>query len=162
MSARSPGAFYVNVDDDGALVLRGQLDIGTIQDLQDKIDDVMVPGWRSFSTWRSSPSWTAARSTASSRPVRSRVIESSFGMQHLLFAASSSWPTPRQSPKHGCSTGPDSVGLPIAVAWPLTVSRRALLVTRPRIAAASILPCAPPCTRRAGRAPPRRTPASPA
>ena len=44
MSARGPGAFYVNVDDDGALVLRGQLDIGTIQDLQDKIDDVMVPG----------------------------------------------------------------------------------------------------------------------
>ena len=31
MSARGPGAFYVNVDDDGALVLRGQLDIGTIQ-----------------------------------------------------------------------------------------------------------------------------------
>ena len=30
MSARGPGAFYVNVDDDGALVLRGQLDIGTI------------------------------------------------------------------------------------------------------------------------------------
>ena len=47
MSARGPGAFYVNVDDDGALVLRGQLDIGTIQDLQDKIDDVMVPGDRS-------------------------------------------------------------------------------------------------------------------
>jgi anti-anti-sigma factor len=44
MSARSPGVFHVNVDDDGALVLRGQLDIGTIQDLQDKIDDVMVPG----------------------------------------------------------------------------------------------------------------------
>jgi len=27
-------------------------------------------------------------------------------MQHLLFAASSSWPTPRQSPKHGCSMEP--------------------------------------------------------
>ena len=34
------------MNDDGgeALVLRGELDIGTIQDLQDKIDDVMVPG----------------------------------------------------------------------------------------------------------------------
>jgi hypothetical protein len=43
MSARGPGAFYVDVDDNGTLVLRGQLDIGTIQDLQDKIDDVTVP-----------------------------------------------------------------------------------------------------------------------
>jgi anti-anti-sigma factor len=45
MSARGPGAFFVNVDAGGMLVLRGELDIRTIQDLQDKIDDVMVlPG----------------------------------------------------------------------------------------------------------------------
>jgi anti-anti-sigma factor len=44
MSVRGPGAFDVNVDDSGALVLRGQLDVATIQDLQDKIDDVRVPG----------------------------------------------------------------------------------------------------------------------
>jgi hypothetical protein len=44
MSARGPGAFYVNLDGGRALVLRGELDIGTIQDLQDKIDEVVVPG----------------------------------------------------------------------------------------------------------------------
>ena len=43
MSARGPGAFYVNLDGGSALVLRGELDIGTIQDLQDKIDEVVVP-----------------------------------------------------------------------------------------------------------------------
>jgi anti-anti-sigma factor len=44
MSARGPGAFYVNLDGGEALLLRGELDIATIQDLQDKIDEVVVPG----------------------------------------------------------------------------------------------------------------------
>jgi anti-anti-sigma factor len=44
MSARGPGSFYVNLDGGEALLLRGELDIGTIQDLQDKIDEVIVPG----------------------------------------------------------------------------------------------------------------------
>ena len=44
MSARGPGAFYVNLDGGEALLLRGELDIGTIQVLQDKIDEVVVPG----------------------------------------------------------------------------------------------------------------------
>ena len=44
MSARGPGAFFVSLDGGRALVLRGELDIGTIQDLQDKIDEVVVPG----------------------------------------------------------------------------------------------------------------------
>ena len=43
-SARGPGTLRVDVDGDGALFLLGELDIGTIQDLQDKIDDVLVPG----------------------------------------------------------------------------------------------------------------------
>ena len=113
MSARGPGAFYVNVDDDGALVLRGQLDIGTIQDLQDKIDDVMVPG---VAIVLDMAQLTFLDSSAIHCFIKAcqvtghRVV---LRNAHLLFAASSSWPTPRQSPKHGCSTEPDSVGLPV-------------------------------------------------
>jgi len=44
MSAKGPGAFYVTLDGGEALLLRGELDIGTIQDLQDKIDEAVVPG----------------------------------------------------------------------------------------------------------------------
>jgi len=36
--------FYVQVGPSGALLLRGELDIATIQDLQDKIDEVLVRG----------------------------------------------------------------------------------------------------------------------
>lgn len=39
-----PGKFMVRSDPTGALVLTGELDLATIQQLQDKIDEVVVPG----------------------------------------------------------------------------------------------------------------------
>jgi anti-anti-sigma factor len=39
-----PGTFTVRSNSTGALVLTGELDLGTIQQLQDKIDDIVVPG----------------------------------------------------------------------------------------------------------------------
>ena len=39
-----PGTFTVRSDSTGALVLTGELDLGTIQQLQDMIDDIVVPG----------------------------------------------------------------------------------------------------------------------
>ena len=44
MSARAPTGFYVQIDPAGALLLRGELDISTVQDLQDKIDEILIPG----------------------------------------------------------------------------------------------------------------------
>jgi anti-anti-sigma factor len=44
MSVSKPGLFTVRSDSTGALVLTGELDVATIQDLQDKIDEIMVPG----------------------------------------------------------------------------------------------------------------------
>ena len=44
MSVSKPGLFTVRSVSTGALVLTGELDVATIQDLQDKIDEIMVPG----------------------------------------------------------------------------------------------------------------------
>lgn len=44
MSVSRPGKFTVRSDSTGALVLTGELDLATIQQLQDKIDEVVVPG----------------------------------------------------------------------------------------------------------------------
>jgi anti-anti-sigma factor len=40
----SAGILNVTVSRDGALVLRGELDMESVQDLQDVIDEMMVPG----------------------------------------------------------------------------------------------------------------------
>jgi len=44
MSAKGFGYFHVEVTPAGSLLLRGELDMATVQDLQDKIDGIMVPG----------------------------------------------------------------------------------------------------------------------
>jgi anti-anti-sigma factor len=44
MSVSKPGLFKVRSGSTGALVLSGELDVATIQELQDKIDEIMVPG----------------------------------------------------------------------------------------------------------------------
>lgn len=44
MSISRQDMFTVRSDSTGALVLTGELDVATIQQLQDKIDEVMVPG----------------------------------------------------------------------------------------------------------------------
>jgi anti-anti-sigma factor len=44
MSVSRPGLLTVRSDSTGALVLTGELDGATIQQLQDKIDEIMVPG----------------------------------------------------------------------------------------------------------------------
>ena len=43
MSASGSGAFRVEVQPDSVLALWGELDLATVQDLQDKIDEFMVP-----------------------------------------------------------------------------------------------------------------------
>ena len=44
MSLNGPSYFHVEVTPAGNLLLRGELDMATVQDLQDKIDSIMVPG----------------------------------------------------------------------------------------------------------------------
>jgi hypothetical protein len=44
MSVSRPDDFTVRTGPTGALVLSGELDVVTIQELQDRIDEVMVPG----------------------------------------------------------------------------------------------------------------------
>ena len=44
MSVSRPDFFTVRTGPRGALVLTGELDAATIQELQDKIDETMVPG----------------------------------------------------------------------------------------------------------------------
>lgn len=44
MSISRQDMFTVRSDSTGALVLTGELDVATIQQLQDKIDEVVVPG----------------------------------------------------------------------------------------------------------------------
>ncbi len=44
MSAMGPSGFYVQVGPSGTLLLRGDLDLSTVQDLQDKIDKIIAPG----------------------------------------------------------------------------------------------------------------------
>jgi anti-anti-sigma factor len=44
MAVSRPDIFTVRTGQRGALVLSGELDIATIQELQDKIDEIMVPG----------------------------------------------------------------------------------------------------------------------
>jgi anti-anti-sigma factor len=44
MSVSRPDNFTVRSGRTGALVLAGELDVATIQELQDKIDEVLVPG----------------------------------------------------------------------------------------------------------------------
>ena len=44
MSAMGPSGFYVQVGPSGTLLLRGDLNLNTVQDLQDKIDKIIAPG----------------------------------------------------------------------------------------------------------------------
>ena len=44
MSVSKPGLLTVRSDSTGALVLTGELDVATIQRLQDKSDEIVVPG----------------------------------------------------------------------------------------------------------------------
>jgi hypothetical protein len=44
MSLNGPSYFHVEVTPAGNLLLRGELDLATVQDLQDRIDGIMVPG----------------------------------------------------------------------------------------------------------------------
>jgi anti-anti-sigma factor len=44
MSARGPSGFYVQLGPSGTLLLRGELDVDTVQDLQDKIDKILARG----------------------------------------------------------------------------------------------------------------------
>jgi anti-anti-sigma factor len=44
MSVSKPGLFTVRTGPSGALVLSGELDLATVQELQGKIDEIMVPG----------------------------------------------------------------------------------------------------------------------
>jgi anti-anti-sigma factor len=44
MSVSMADIFTVRTGPRGALVLSGELDLATIQELQDKIDEIMVPG----------------------------------------------------------------------------------------------------------------------
>jgi anti-anti-sigma factor len=44
VSPEAFGSFHVEVMPAGNLLLRGELDMATVQDLQDKIDGIMVPG----------------------------------------------------------------------------------------------------------------------
>jgi anti-anti-sigma factor len=44
MSVSRPDIFTVRTGQRGALVLSGELDLATIQELQDKIDEIMVSG----------------------------------------------------------------------------------------------------------------------
>jgi anti-anti-sigma factor len=44
MPANGPTGFFVLLQPSGALLLRGELDLATVQDLEDAIDEIMVPG----------------------------------------------------------------------------------------------------------------------
>jgi anti-anti-sigma factor len=44
MSADVPPSFHVEVSPEGSILLRGELDMATIQALQNKIDEILVPG----------------------------------------------------------------------------------------------------------------------
>ena len=44
MTVSGPGAFEVEIDQDGTLFIRGELDIATVQELEEKIDEVLVQG----------------------------------------------------------------------------------------------------------------------
>jgi len=52
MSSMGPSGFYVHVGPSGTLLLRGDLDLNTVQDLQDKIDKIIAPGTPVIPTWR--------------------------------------------------------------------------------------------------------------
>ena len=44
MSVNGPTGFFVMLQPSGVLPLRGELDLATVQDLQDSIDEILVPG----------------------------------------------------------------------------------------------------------------------
>jgi hypothetical protein len=44
MSASDPTGFFVQTRPDGTLLLRGELDLATVQDLQNKIDEIRIAG----------------------------------------------------------------------------------------------------------------------
>jgi anti-anti-sigma factor len=44
MLANGPTGFFVLLQPSGVLLLRGELDLATVQDLQDSIDEILVPG----------------------------------------------------------------------------------------------------------------------
>ena len=44
MPANGPTGFFVMLQPSGVLLLRGELDLATVQDLQDAIDEILVPG----------------------------------------------------------------------------------------------------------------------
>jgi hypothetical protein len=58
-----PAGFFVLLQPSGVLLLRGELDLATVQDLQDSIDEILVPGkpisssiWLNLRSWRRAPS----------------------------------------------------------------------------------------------------------
>jgi anti-anti-sigma factor len=44
MSVSGPAGFYVQIDTSGTLLLRGELDMATVQELQGKIAETMIAG----------------------------------------------------------------------------------------------------------------------
>src|SRR5262245_26849096 len=44
MFPQGPTGFYVQVTGPGRLLLRGELDMSTVRDLEEKIDEILVPG----------------------------------------------------------------------------------------------------------------------
>ena len=44
MSANGSSGFFVMLQSSGVLLLRGELDLAPVQDLQDSIDEIPVPG----------------------------------------------------------------------------------------------------------------------
>ena len=44
MPVNGPTGFFVMLQPSGVLALRGELDLATVQDLQDSIDEILVPG----------------------------------------------------------------------------------------------------------------------
>lgn len=102
----SAGILNVTVSRDGALVLRGELDIEPVQDLQDVIDEMMVPGRAiildmALLTFMDSSAIDLFIKTYPDDGPSSRAAE-----RITLFAASWGWSIPGQSPEVECSTDP--------------------------------------------------------
>jgi hypothetical protein len=106
MSARDRAGFGVQVGPSGTLLLRGELDLATVQDLQDWIEEVLVPGKQvildlaqlTFLEQQRHPllQQDVVREWPPGRVAKTRL---------LPFGASCIWGC--GSPKHGCLTGKD-------------------------------------------------------
>ena len=105
MSARGPTGFYMQVDPAGTLLLRGELDLSTVQDLQDKLDEIMIPGQPVVMDLAQLMFLDRARSNACSGPGMRAVIQSSCTTQRQWYTASLI--KPGFSPRHGYLTEQD-------------------------------------------------------